>query len=118
MTVLIGQTQYSVAARAALQRHRSIRDHFAAELFAEPALEALLQLFIAQEEGVRLSMLTLSRQCSVSESTGLRWIARLEALGYCDRIADHQDHRRSWIVMSDDGCRRMRRWLDTQPREA
>ncbi len=60
MTVLIGQTQYSVAARAALQRHRSIRDHFAAELFAEPALEALLQLFIAQEEGVRLSMLTLA----------------------------------------------------------
>ncbi|MCI1141789.1 hypothetical protein MOP88_04710 [Sphingomonas sp. WKB10] len=86
-----------------MQRHRSIRDHFAAELFAEPALEALLQLFIAQEEGVRLSMLTLSRQCSVSESTGLRWIARLEALGYCERIADHQDHRRSWIVMSDDG---------------
>lgn len=75
-------------------------------------------MFIAQEEGVRLSMLTLSRQCSVSESTGLRWIARLEALGYCERIADHQDHRRSWIVMSDDGCRRMRRWLDTQPREA
>lgn len=116
MTLPIGQTDYSAAARAALRRHRSVRDHFQPDLFAEPALEALLQMFIAQEEGLRLSLLALSRECSVSESTGLRWITRLEALGYCERVADHQDHRRSWIVMTPDGAARMRAWLDVQPR--
>ena len=51
---------------------------FEASLFAEPAWDMLLDLFVACVRGRKVSVTSLCRAAEVSDATGLRWIDMLE----------------------------------------
>ena len=80
---------------------------FKADLFADPAWEILLELYVTHLTFTRLSISSLCHACSVPATTALRWINKLEAEGLLIRCADPLDGRRVWIGLSDDGLSAM-----------
>lgn len=90
---------------------------FDAELFGEPAWDMLLDLFIADVAGRRLSVTAVCYGSASSASTALRWIKSLESQGLVERRGDKADKRRSWVMLTQAGDRAMRRYLIEQARQ-
>lgn len=101
-----------------LQRaHRMLEDRkqlaglFSSGLFADPALLIILELFVAHEEGRRCTVSGLSRASSIPSSSCQRWISRLVKLGLVSLEADSIDQRRTLVMITDAGNRKMSAWL-------
>lgn len=110
--IAFGQTFYSAAARYALHLYDTMESGFGPDLFGDPAMRALLNVLIAEEEGFRLGFSDLAVMCSGSLTTGGRWIARLEGDGYMERQPDLHDRRRTFVKLTEDGRRRLYRWAE------
>lgn len=83
-------------------RWRRRRDGlFAADLFADPAWDMILDLAAAQLEGVQVAVSSLCIAAAVPATTALRWIKTLTDAGMFERIADPNDRRRIHIRLSD-----------------
>jgi len=91
------------------RRYRT--SHFDAELFADPAWDMLLDLFINKVRGVRVSTVSLCLSAHVPSTTALRWIRVLEKQGLLHRHRAPDDHRLKLIELSQEGYRRMRRYI-------
>lgn len=76
-----GQPSLLAAARLMLAAARALPRHFDARLFADPARELLLDLFIAREEGGIVSADALCGQASMPTSAARVWLATLEDEG-------------------------------------
>lgn len=76
-------------------------------LFGEPAWDLLLDLFIAEVEGKRLSVTAACIGAAVPTSTALRWIVILESRGLVRRENDPADARRVFLHLTEDGLRRL-----------
>jgi hypothetical protein len=70
------------------------------DLFGEPAWDMLVDLFIAAEEGKRISVSSLCIASAVPMTTALRWIAILEARELISRSADSADARRFYLSLA------------------
>lgn len=70
---------------------------FGARVFSDPRFEMLLDLFVSQHDGRRVSVGDLSLAASVPQTTGLRQIDKLEANGFVRRAPDGKDGRRCWV---------------------
>lgn len=70
------------------------------DLFADPAWDILIDLFISFKEGKEVSVSSLWIAAAVPASTGLRWIKLLESEGMIERTADPLDARRFLISLS------------------
>lgn len=93
-------------------RARRLRDQFfRGELFADPAFDALLDLYAARLEGRRVAVSSLCIAAAVPSTTALRWIRALTDQGLFIRTADPEDGRRVYIGLSDDAARAMGRYL-------
>lgn len=71
-----------------------------AELFGEPSWDMLVDLFIAIEEGRRL---TAAELCSVAGApfhTAYRWLALMESQGLVVRLFSENDPKESGIIIS------------------
>lgn len=70
------------------------------DLFGEPAWDILVDLFIAAEEGKRISVSSLCVAAVVPPTTALRWISILETGGLIERTSDALDARRFYLSLS------------------
>lgn len=86
----------------AMIRARRLRDHyFPSELFADPALDMLLDLTAARLERRQVAVSSLCIASAVPPTTALRWIKTLTDEGLFVRIADPRDGRRVFIELDD-----------------
>ena len=91
-----------------LERARQERLHFfPAELFGEPGWSLLLDLFIAHHEGRVVNTSGACFGANVPQTTGLRWLEKLDAAGLIARRPHPQDTRFVMITLSRDGLERM-----------
>jgi DNA-binding MarR family transcriptional regulator len=100
----------------ALYDLRRARDTFFgrnADLFSEPAWDILLDLFIAHERGIRVSVGSACIGACVSQSTGLRWIATLEHRGLVKRESDALDGRRTFVSLTPEARVTLVSYLET-----
>jgi DNA-binding MarR family transcriptional regulator len=84
---------------------------FGGDLFGEPAWDILLELYLAERNGRRLSVSGACYVSGVPLTTALRWISRLEADGWIRRVDDPLDKRRSWVVLCEETHEKMCEFL-------
>ncbi|MGY6552723.1 MAG: MarR family transcriptional regulator [Erythrobacter sp.] len=84
---------------------------FAAELFADPAWDMLLDLAAAHGEGQRVSVTSLCIAANVPTTTALRWLTQMVESGVFCRVADPIDKRRAFIELSDNAITAMARYF-------
>lgn len=85
-------------------RSRAFKDD---RLFGEPAWDLLLDLFIAEAEGKKLSVTAACIGAAVPTSTALRWLLILEQRGLLTRESDPTDARRVFLRLTGEGYARM-----------
>lgn len=78
------------------------------DLFAEPAWDMLLDLFIQRSNGRRVTITSLCIASGVPSTTALRWITGLIESGLVTRVESEQDRRKAYIVLTERGFREMR----------
>ncbi len=93
--------------KLAITARRERCSYFPADLFADPAWDILLELYLADLEQRRVSVSALCLAGGVPQSTNFRWIAKLESVGLLERHVDPLDGRRSWVELSEMGLSRM-----------
>lgn len=88
----------------ALVRLRRLRDrHFDADLFADPAWDMLLDLFIQRAKGRRVDVTSICNASQVPETTALRWLGIIQKRGWISRETDSRDRRRVFVGLSRSG---------------
>lgn len=98
-------------ARRLYRDRRRRAEVFNADLFSEPAWDMLLDLYIAGAEDRQVSTTSACIGANVPVATGLRWIQLLENEGLITRKADPRDARRTWISLTANARRSMRRYF-------
>jgi hypothetical protein len=94
----------AVATAKRTYRARRLRDrHFPAGLFADPAWDILLDLYVARHEGREVLTSAACIGAAVPATTGLRWLRRLEKEGLLFRRTGVGDARRSLVALSEKG---------------
>ena len=93
-------------------RLRRRRDaYFDPMLFAEPAWDMLLDLYIAESEQRQVAVLTACLGAAAPQTTAIRWLRVLEARQLIRRETDPNDARRIYIRLTDLAVRMMRNLL-------
>ena len=93
-------------------RQRRLRDrYFAADLFADPAWDMLLDLMAARVERVQVAVSSLCIAAAVPPTTALRWIKTMTDIGLFERVSDPEDGRRIFIQLSDKAAGAMTNYL-------
>lgn len=82
---------------------------FDEDLFADPAWDMLLELFLADLLQQKLSVSAACIAARVPPTTGLRWLTLLERRGLVKRVPDSLDGRRIYVLLSEKGVGAMRR---------
>lgn len=95
-------------AEAILQSRRLREDLFGAEMFADPAWDMLLHLFVNAERGRAVPVSYLCVASGVPQSTALRWVDTLARVGMVTRRPDPRDARRNLVELTDEAIRLMR----------
>ena len=95
---------------------KSRLDYFPDRLFADPAWDILLFMYAAKLAGRRSSVKDAVYGSNVPEATALRWIARLEDAGLCDRTADPLDRRRQFVGLTASGVKTMDSYFEAMRR--
>ena len=103
---------YAAAARAILASRRKMEQIFP-DLFADPARDMLLDLFVAAEEGRELSVTSCCIAAMVPPTTALRWLALLKQQGFVLEEPDLHDRRQKLLRLSPDARSRMRHYVDS-----
>ena len=75
---------------------------FGPQMFAEPAWEMLLILYLS-DGGPRHTQTSLTELSGASRSTGMRWIDFLDGQGLVRREEHPTDRRRNFVSLSDNG---------------
>lgn len=81
------------------------------ELFGDPAWDMLLDLFIHECEGGRLSMSSLCAAAALPESSAMRLAQRLCDAGLLHRLPDPSDGRRSFLTIAPEIAHRLRAYF-------
>ena len=102
-----------LALATAISKSRKARcELFGTDLFADPAWDILLGLYIAELKGTRISTTSLCSQASVPQTTGLRWLGHLQKAGLVSGVSCEHDGRVQWRSLTPKGSRLMREYLD------
>lgn len=97
--------------RRIIEARRARRAYFAADLFADPAWDILLELYVLDREQRRTSVSKLSLAAAIPQTTALRWLDRLHGEGLIERELDPLDARRVWVKLSEEGMTAMSAFL-------
>jgi len=87
-------------ARQMLAARAKLGNFVDGDLFADPARDILLDLFVAGEEGTRISISSCCIAAAVPPTTALRWIGMLKKRGLVEETTDPADGRRKWLSLS------------------
>lgn len=90
---------------------------FGGDLFAEPAWDILLSLYIAERVGYRMKVSAVCNESGVADTTALRWIDRLLELCLIQKQRNPLDNRSTFIGLSSDGLEKMNKVLEKLWRE-
>jgi hypothetical protein len=107
-----------VSAKSLATAQRMIRERlrrqnfFDASLFADPAWDMMLDLFVAEAEGRETPVMNLCLSSQVPETTTLRWVKTLEHAGIFIRQRDDHDQRRVLIRLSPTAAQSLAAYLD------
>jgi hypothetical protein len=100
--------EQAVASATLIAQCRKRRARFHPEyFFGEPCWDMLLDLFIANETGKKLTVTHLCTASQVPYGTALRYIGRLEARGDIVRAPDARDQRRCFVSITPAAADRM-----------
>jgi hypothetical protein len=92
--------------------NRRRRDRiFRAGVFAEPAWDMLLDLYVQKHFGRAVSIHSLCIAAAVPPTTALRWIAKLVDRGLVLRIPSRRDNRVVHVALTADGRAEMEQYL-------
>jgi hypothetical protein len=95
-----------------LAARRRARDRvFGRDLFANPAWNILVELFIAAEEGRNVTIKSACVAAGVPQSTALRHIAHLNDVRLTARAQHPSDARSAYLRLTDAGRARMVSYL-------
>lgn len=72
------------------------------DLFAEPAWDMLLDLFVTRLQGSSVRVKSACIASGVPATTALRWLNILEQKGIISSSTDPVDHRVRWVWLEDD----------------
>lgn len=81
------------------------------DLFADPAWDILIDLFIAYEEGEGISISSACIASAVPTTTALRWLKLLEEAGHISRSNDPSDARRVNLYLSEISANKVRQYF-------
>lgn len=84
---------------------------FDTDLFAEPAWDMLLDLFVQRHHARPVSVHSLCIAAAVPQTTALRWIGKLAARGLIDRNRCVDDHRVIHVRLNGTGLALMETYL-------
>ena len=88
-----------IAAR--ILKVRSMRgDVLGAPIFQDLAWDMLLDLYVSEAEGRRVSVTSLTIASGGPPTTALRYLDKLVAHGLVTRSDDQRDGRRAWIALT------------------
>ncbi|MFT4025203.1 MAG: MarR family transcriptional regulator [Novosphingobium sp.] len=107
----IDDLQLAAHAERLYQERRRRSRFFPEHLFAEPAWDILLDLFV---NGVRNRAISITSACiagGIPATTGLRWLGVLEKEGLLAREVSAEDARVTWVLLSDYGMNIMRSYI-------
>lgn len=80
---------------------------FGPDLFAEPAWDILLSLYVADQECYRMTVSAACNESGVSHTTALRWMGRLIELQLIRRRRNPWDSRSNFVELSPEGLQKM-----------
>jgi len=100
----------------AFRRRRN--EFFGGMLFADPAWDILLELYIMRVANKPVRVKNACLASGVPATTALRWIGLLQEQGLIERSADTTDHRVRWVSLTDHAFRTMHQLLSGQVRPA
>ncbi|QDP20420.1 winged helix DNA-binding protein [Sphingomonas xanthus] len=93
-------------------RTRRLRTSFFDDvLFADPAWDILLDLYMAELQQRRVTVSSLCVGANVPQTTALRWIKLMTDQGLLRRLDDTTDARRKIIELSPEAAMQMRDYL-------
>lgn len=96
----------------AVYRARRRRDKFFdRDLFADPVWDMLLDLFVHQVRGVRVSVTSLTLAACVPSTTGLRCVRTLVERGLAMRVRAPDDARLVLLELTVKGFQLMRQYV-------
>ncbi len=81
-------------------------------LFADPAWDILLDLFVAEGRGTKISVTSACIASMVPTSTALRWVRLLETSGLITRRKDATDRRVAHLILTAEGRLGVLRWAE------
>jgi DNA-binding MarR family transcriptional regulator len=81
------------------------------DLFGEPAWDMLLDLYIAEHDGLRVTASNACAAADVPNSTALRWLHTLEQRGMIALDEDPADRRRSFVRLKPETMAQLNRYL-------
>lgn len=111
-------TPSAVSAQSVTAARRMVRERlrraqfFKGELFADPAWDMMLDIFLAEAEGRDTPVMNLCLSSQVPETTTLRWVKTLEHEGIFVRQKDEHDQRRVLVRLSPAAATAMASYLD------
>ncbi|WP_404335543.1 MarR family transcriptional regulator [Sphingomonas sp. MMS12-HWE2-04] len=94
-----------------LAQRRQRDRYFPGTLFADPAWDVLLDLYVAGLENRRVSVSNVCLAAAVPTTTALRWIGLLEEEGLVQRFDDPGDRRRAYLQLAPHASNSVRDWL-------
>lgn len=106
------RTAHGAFAREMLNSRRLITRYFDPDLFADPALDILLDLYAAAVEGKKVGTSSACIAAAVPSTTALRWIARLKAMKLIEDQPDPTDGRRKWLTLTAAAHAQMTAYLE------
>lgn len=101
-------------AREELRMRRLREKMLPAHLFADPAWDILIDLFVTQHAGQPAYMSAISMGAPVPLTTALRWLSKLEASGLIERSGDPSDGRRVHVALTSAAEQAITQWLTLQ----
>ncbi|MES2058129.1 MAG: MarR family winged helix-turn-helix transcriptional regulator [Pseudomonadota bacterium] len=105
-------SDHLITVRNYLRARRGRSALLPAELFAEPAWDMLLDLYVSQLEGRCVSAVGACDAAAVPPSTALRWLNRLVDLGLVHRTGNPADLFQSFVGLSPTAHEAIERWVE------
>lgn len=103
-------------ARALLRERRMRLAEFPAGFFGEPVWDILLDMYAAEQEGMRLCVSSVCIASGAPPTTALRYIRAIETAGLISREPNPADRRGSFLSLSESARLSMESLLDRMAR--